>query len=158
MHTSTSAKGPWWAWSTALLPSSYPVKIRLRTYNKSLMSTNWWRSLVCPTSSARVGHTRLPMASSTPRPGKGPVFGRTTAPMWHPHWRCEACHHWPEVKARFVWIVSILYTWWEGSSSQHSSSSWLAPRSSPPRIWKQSEGACTTSTAAQRRSGGSYEN
>ena len=60
-----------------------------------------------------------------------------------PHWRSEACRCWPKEKARFVWIVSLLHTWGEGSSSQRqwsSSSSWLAPRLD---LGKRSEGACT---------------
>ena len=94
----------------------------------------WWHSLVWPTLPVRVGHTVLD----------------SKCPCWNKQ-RREACRCWPEEKARFVWIISLLHTWGEGASSRASVNgvqSWLAPCSSP-----QSE----SDPALLVRSGGSID-
>ena len=97
------------------------------------MSTSWWHSLVWPTLSVKVGHARLLMASSTPRPGKGPVFPMIAPSVFNEEVRLVAAGQ----KKRWSWYESYLSftpAWGEGLSSQRqwsSSSNWLAPRSSP---------------------------
>ena len=133
----TSAKGP------RGRPRSYPAS----TSSEVALSTSWWRSLVWPTSSARVGHARLLMASSTPRSGKGPVMVPYDVLT---NWEVKLVAA-GQKKRRGSYESYLSFTPEEKAQVASVNGVWAtagqpSPRSSP-RCWSE---ACTISTAAQR--------